>query len=66
MSYGDAEPAMKTDNDWRADDDMRTLMRASAIRADPKRLAAAKKAAKRKLEEQNAETRQMKSLAGEK
>ena len=57
---------MKTENDWRAEEDMRTLMRASAIRSDTKRYAAAKKAAKRKLEEQNAETRQMKSLAGEK
>lgn len=56
---------VKTEIDWRAEDDMRTLMRASAIRSDPKRVAAAKKAAKRKLEEQNAETRQMKALAGE-
>ncbi len=56
---------IKEPYDWQADDDMRTLMRASAIRRDPKRLAAARKAAKRKLDEQKAETNQMKALAGE-
>lgn len=36
---------------WRAEDDMRTLMRAAEIRADRKRLAAAQKCAKDKLTE---------------
>lgn len=56
--------APKAENDWQAEDDMRTLMRAKAIERDPKRLAAARKAARRKLEEQKAETAQMKALAG--
>lgn len=36
---------------WRAEDDMRTLARAEEVKADPKRLAAAKKMAKTKLAE---------------
>jgi hypothetical protein len=36
---------------WQAEDDMRTLARAEEIRRDPKRLAAAKAEAKKKLEE---------------
>lgn len=48
---------------WQAQDDMRTLMRAAAIRKDEKRLKAAQVAAKKKLEEQQAETAQMKALA---
>ena len=39
------------DHDWQAEDDMRTLARAEEIKRDPKRLAAAKAAAKKKLEE---------------
>lgn len=38
-------------DDWRAEDDMRTLARAEEIKRDPKRLAAAKACAKKKLEE---------------
>jgi hypothetical protein len=34
------------ESDWRAEDDMRTLVRAEEIKRDPKRLAAAKKKAK--------------------
>lgn len=37
--------------DWMAEDDMRTLMRAEEIRKDSKRLAAAKAMAKKKLAE---------------
>lgn len=50
-------------NDWQAQDDMRTLLRAAAIKRDPKRLKAARVEARKKLEEQNAETAQMRSLA---
>lgn len=50
-------------DDWQAKDDMRTLMRAAAIKRDPKRLAAAKAAARKALEEQQAETTQMRALA---
>jgi hypothetical protein len=39
------------DAKWRAEDDMRTLARAEEVKADPKRLAAAKKMAKEKLAE---------------
>lgn len=60
--YG--EPLMaSSERDWQAEDDMRTLMRAKAIERDPKRLAKARAAAKRKLTEQNAETTEMKALA---
>lgn len=38
-------------DDWQAEDDMRTLVRAMEIKRDPKRLAAAQACAKRKLEE---------------
>lgn len=39
------------DTSWQAEDDMRTLMRAEEIKRDPKRLAAAKACAKKKIEE---------------
>lgn len=39
------------DASWVAEDDMRTLARAEEIRKDPKRLAAAKAMAKKKLAE---------------
>lgn len=39
---------------WRAEDDMRTLARAEEVKADPKRLAAAKKMAVSKLAEMKA------------
>lgn len=41
--------AVAEEKDWRAEDDMRTLMNAEEIKNDPKRLAAAKAAAKKKL-----------------
>lgn len=50
-------------NHYWPDDDMRTLMRAAAIRKDPKRLADARACARKKLEEQVAETAQMRALA---
>lgn len=37
------------DKDWQADNDLRTLLEAEEIRENPKRLAAAKAAAKEKL-----------------
>lgn len=46
-----AKAVTASDNDWQAEDDMRTLMRAEEVRRDPKRLAAAKACAKKKLEE---------------
>ena len=40
-----------SDDDWRADEDMRTLARAEEIRKDPKRYKAAMEKAKEKLAE---------------
>jgi hypothetical protein len=48
---------------WRAEADMRTLAEAAAIRRDPKRLAAARKAAKSRLAEMKAETQAISTLA---
>ena len=64
-SKGGAVPVgmAKSDNDWMAEDDMRTLLRAGEIRKDPKRLAAARAAAKRKLDEKKGELASMRSLA---
>lgn len=42
---------MMTENDYRAEQDLRTLTEARLIQSDKKRLAAAKKIAKQKLEE---------------
>lgn len=41
--------AVTMDKDWQADADLRTLLEAEEIRENPKRLAAAKAAAKEKL-----------------
>jgi len=42
--------AMKEENDWRIEEDVRTLARAEEIKKDPKRMAAAKKMAQEKIE----------------
>lgn len=41
--------ASKSEADWCAEDDMRTLMEAEKIKADPKRLKAARAMAKTKV-----------------
>lgn len=38
-----------TDDDWRADSDLRTLMEAESIEKDPKRMKAAQALAKKRL-----------------
>lgn len=38
------------EDEWRAEDDMRTLMCAKEIRSDPKRMAKVKALARKKLE----------------
>ena len=43
--------AIKEDEEWRVEDDMRTLMRAKEIEADPKRMAKVKIMAEKKLKE---------------
>lgn len=43
--------SISSDKDWQAESDARTLVEANRIRKDPKRFAAAKKAAQRKLDE---------------
>lgn len=40
-----------TDDEWMAEDDLRTLMRAKEIKADPKRFAKCQALAKKKLTE---------------
>jgi hypothetical protein len=41
---------IKPDEEWQVDDDMRTLIRAKEIQADPKRMAKIKTLARKKLE----------------
>lgn len=42
--------AMKPDEEWRVEDDMRMLMCAKEIQADPKRMEKVKQLARKKLE----------------
>jgi len=42
---------MKKEEEWRVEDDMRTLLRAAKIKKDKKRMAAVAKMAKAKLTE---------------
>jgi hypothetical protein len=53
MSKTAAAPSSydKQEAEWRAEDDMRTLARAEEVKRDPKRLAAARACAKKKLAE---------------
>jgi hypothetical protein len=59
-------PAPYDDSKWRAEDDMRTLVRAEEVRRDPKRLAAAKKAAREKQDEMKKEAQIVADLAATK
>lgn len=43
--------AIKADEEWLVEDDMRTLMRCREIEGDPKRMAKVRALAKKKLEE---------------
>lgn len=63
MAKKSNSPAVVSTDSWQAQEDMRTLMRAATIKRDPKRLKAARAEARKKLEEQTAETAQMRSLA---
>jgi hypothetical protein len=45
-----AQVSAKQEADWRAEDDLRTLLRAAEIKKDPKRLAAAKAKAKEQMQ----------------
>ena len=51
MAKAKSVDKLTTVDDWQAEDDMRTLMRAEEIKRDAKRLAAAKACAKKKLED---------------
>lgn len=42
--------SIKPDEEWQVEDDMRTLMRAKEVQADPKRMAKVKALARKKLE----------------
>lgn len=50
------------EKDWQAESDCHTLVEAQKIRKDPKRLAAAKKAALRKVKELEEHAATMKTL----
>jgi hypothetical protein len=58
-----APSAVYDDSKWRAEDDMRTLVRAEEIKRDSKRLAAAKKAARAKQAEMKTEAQLVAALA---
>lgn len=45
-----AQVSAKQEADWRAEDDLRTLLRAAEIKKDHKRLAAAKAKAKEQMQ----------------
>jgi len=53
-----------SEDDWRAQEDCRTLMEAEKIEADPNRYKAAKKEAARKVKELQAMLNAAKDLAG--
>jgi hypothetical protein len=51
------------DRKWMAEDDARTLAQAEAIKADAKRVAAAKNAAAQMVKEQEQRTKALKTVA---
>ncbi len=59
-----AVPKPMTEAQWRARDDARALMEAEKIKKDPKRLKAAKAAAKAMLEEAQEQVAAAKKFAG--
>lgn len=59
-----AQPKLTAnDKKWMAQDDARTLAQAEAIKADPKRVAAAKKEAANMVKEQEQRTKALKTVA---
>jgi hypothetical protein len=50
--------AMKDEDKWRVEDDMRTLMQAREIQRDPKRMAAVRKLAQEKMADMKKLTQQ--------
>lgn len=50
--------ALKEENEWRAQDDLRTLLEAKKIQKDPKRMAAVRAVAKQKMADLTALTKQ--------
>jgi hypothetical protein len=54
----------KTDKEWEAENDARTLMEAEVIKGDPKRLEAATKAADKLSKEKVDEAASMQKVAG--
>ena len=49
-------PMMKEEREWRAQDDLRTLLEAKKIQKDSKRMAAVRKLAKEKMADMQALT----------
>lgn len=59
-------PVSNQEEDWKAQDDVRTLTEAAAINADGKRLKKATAMAKVMLAEEEAKAKAMKKIAGAK
>ncbi len=57
-------PAGKSDEDWKAEEDARTMERMGEIMADPKRHARAKKAAKEKMDQMMRSHAMMSKMTG--
>ena len=58
--------ALKSEKQWRAEDDARTLAEAEAIKIDKSRLLMARKAAKKMATEANVKARAMSKIASSK
>jgi hypothetical protein len=56
--------AVKSEKDWKAENDANTIAEAEAIKADKERLAGAKKAAAKMAKEQRARADGLTKLAG--
>ena len=61
--YGGEIVGPASEDDWQAEDDARTIVRAEAIKADPKRMEKARAAAKKIADRERIEKETMESLA---
>ena len=61
--YGGEIVGRASEDDWQAEDDARTIARAEAIKADPKRMEKARAAAKKIADRERIEKETMESLA---
>ena len=61
--YGGEIVGPSSEDDWQAEDDARTIVRAEAIKADPKRMEKAQAAAKKIADRERIEKETMETLA---